>query len=432
MSSTAKATASVSRLPLYTLDLARRYWAPLLCVYVIGTFLHDMMMRGVVRLSAFDQNVGLIGMTLVVLTQLTVTIVMFHMLRPGLPTVDRELFSPASPRSGGVSEGERRWVDAVAGAILPFLIFYNAWGRFAEEFRQYNVELINQRGLTGFVEGNDINALGLPLAVALVSFLLRVLCDRLYARTDSKILGLFTALFEANWMSFGLFSIMQVYGNIKTWAAQRQAWHAFENGILEFVRSLGSATSLPIEQGYLAALDLIGQLMLHLRDGLFEPLLWLTIAAVIFGAEMDRHDALFRKGTRAAKIEDALTSPSNSVLRQMGRLMRRSAQDRWTPFINAFRFILRASPVFYLGFCLYYVLMEVAFAWLERGVYVAVGPHDFLGWWWPWLTPVSFMVDALHELMRVCLLAATFEVTLRSLSAASTGRRARAAGRVHA
>ncbi|MUL44090.1 hypothetical protein FZ103_23510 [Streptomonospora sp. PA3] len=428
MSRTARATASVTRLPLYTLDLARRYWAPLLCVYVIGTFLHDMMMRGVVRLSAIDQNVGLIGMTLVVLTQLTVTIVMFHMLRPGLPAVDRELAAKGS----GVSERERRWVDAVAMAILPFLIFYNAWGRFAEEFRQYNIELINQRGLEGFVEVNEINALGLPLAIALVSFLVRVLCERFYTRTDSKILGILTALFEANWMFFGLFSIMQVYGNIKTWLGQRQAWYVFENGILEFMRNLGSATSLPIEQGYLAALDLLGQLLTHLRDGLFEPLLWLTIAAVIFGAEMDRHDAFFRKGTRAARIEGALVSPSNSLLRNAGRLMRRSAQDRWMPFINAFRFILRASPVFYLGFCLYYVLLDVAFAWLERGVFVAVGPHDFLGWWWPWLTPVNFLVEALHELVRVCLLAATFEVTLRSLSAASTGRRARTPGRAHA
>lgn len=432
MSRTATATASVTRLPLYTLDLARRYWAPLLCVYVIGTFVHDMLMRGVARLSAVDYNVSLLGMTLVVLTQLTVTIVMFHMLRPGLPTVSRELFPSSSGRSpkvsAKVSERERRWVDAVATAILPFLIFYNAWGRFADEFREYSVQLLNQRGLDGLAEVNEMNALGLPLLIALVSFLLRVLCDRLYASTDNKIVGLFTALFEANWMFFGLFSIMQVYGNIKTWVAQRQVWFAVEHGVLGFIRDLGAATALPVEQGYLAALDLIGKLALNLRDGLFEPLLWLTIAAVVFGAEMDRHDSLFRKGTRAARIEGALTSSNKGVLRQFGKLAQRSAQDRWTPFINAFRFILRASPVFYLGFCLYYVLVDLAFTWLERGVYVAVGPHDFLGWWWPWLTPVNFLVDALHELIRVCLLAATFEVTLRSLSSSSTGRRARVHG----
>ncbi|QBI51931.1 hypothetical protein [Streptomonospora litoralis] len=431
MSRTATHTASVTRLPLYTLDLARRYWAPLLCAYVIGMFLHDMMMRGVVRLSAYDQIVGLIGMTFVVLTQLTVTIVMFHLLRPGLPTVDRELFA-TTKGAGAVAERERRWVDSVATAILPFLIFYNAWGRFTEEFRQYNIELINQRGLEGFTEVNEINALGLPLMIALASFTARVLCDRFYRRTDNKFLGVCTAVFEANWMFFGLFSIMQIYGNIKSWVTQRQAWFAVENGILESMRRLGDATSLPVEQGYLAALDLLGQLLQHLRDGLFEPLLWLTIAAVIFGAKIQRHDALFRRGTRAGRIEGALTSSESGVVRQFLGLMWATAEDRWTPFVNALRFILRASPVFYLGFCLYYVLLDVAFAWVERGVFVVVGPHDFLSWWWPWLTPVSFTVDALHELLRVCLLAATFEVTLRSLGSSRPGRRARAQGRAHA
>ncbi|MFD0775604.1 hypothetical protein ACFQZ2_16850, partial [Streptomonospora algeriensis] len=426
MSRTAKATASVTRLPLYTLDLAGRYWAPLLCVYVIGTFLHDMMMRGVARLSAVDQNAGLIGMTLVVLTQLTVTIIMFHLLRPGLPTVDRELVA-ASGRSGGVSERERRWVDAVAAAILPFLVFYNAWGRFAEEFRQYNVELINQRGLEGLMESSEIDALGLPLGIALASFLLRAVCERFYQRTDNKILGVCTALFEANWMFFGLYSIVQVFGNIRAWFTQRQAWHAVENGILESMRSLGNAVSLPIEQAYLVALEAAGQVLHHLRDGLFEPVLWLTIAAVVFGAEMDRHQSLFRRGSRAARIEGVLTSNGNRLAHEVARIFQRDAQDRWMPFLNALRFVLRASPVFYLGFCLYYVLLDLAFAWLERGIFVAVGPHDFLGWWWPWLTPIGFLVDALHELLRVCLLAAAFEITLQSVGASSTGRRAREA-----
>ncbi|GAA4919141.1 hypothetical protein [Streptomonospora salina] len=431
MSRTATATVSIARLPLYSLDLARRYWAPLLCVYVIGTFLHDMMMRGVVRLSAIDQNLALIGMTLVVLAQLTVTIVMFHLLRPGLPAVDREMAAP-SARSGGAAERERRWVDAVAMAILPFLIFYNAWGRFAEEFRQYNVQLINQRGLDGFVETTEINALGIPLGIALASFLLRMLCERLYRRTDSKPLGVFTALFEANWMFFGLFSIVQVFGNIRAWFTDRQAFYVVENGIRESMRSLGSTLSLPVEQAYTAALAAVGQVLEHLRDGLFEPLLWLTIAAVVFGAEMGRYQSLFRKGSRAAKIEGALTSDGNPFMREIGRIFQRDAQDRWMPFVNALRFVLRAGPVFYLGFCLYYVLLDAAFGWLERGVFVAVGPHDFLSWWWPWLTPIGFAVDALHELLRVCLLAAAFEITLRSVGAISAGRRTRPVQGAHA
>jgi hypothetical protein len=422
---------SAAKLPLYTLDLARRYWAPLLCVYLGGTLVHDLLIRGMVLVSASDATIALLGLSVSVLVTLIATILMFHLLRPGLPTIDTELVGSVPPERRTLGAREHHVVDAVAMAILPFLIFYSAWGLFAEEFRLYSVALVNERGLEGLTEPTRLDALGLPLGIALGSWALRAVCEHFYVRKENKVLGVLTAVFEANWMFFAVFSVAQILSDGQTWLAGRTFWVGLQNEITDLTRVLGDLTSLPVEAAYLAVLAAIGTAWGHLKEGLFEPLLWLTIAAVIFGAEIEGHDRMFRSGTRAGRLEDRV-GRAPGLVSGIGRYAGRGVREKYTPFLNAFRFILSVSPVFYLSFCLYYVLLELAFGWLHRAVFLVVGPADFLGWWWQWLTPLETSVEALHEVLRVCLLAATFEVALRRVGDTSTGRRARRASRAAA
>src|SRR5690606_41184543 len=138
---------------------------------------------------------------------------------------------------------------------------------------------------------------------------------------------------------------------------------------------------------------------------------WLTITAVVYGAQMDRYTGLFRKGTRAARIEQAITGRRGPLRAAVG-WVRRDMGDKYIPFLNAFRFILSTSPVFYLSFSLYYVLLELGFDWLERGLYIALGPAEWLRWWWPWLWPIKVVPDIATLLLRILLLAATCELLL--------------------
>ncbi|WP_246062450.1 hypothetical protein [Haloactinospora alba] len=408
------------RIPVYTLDLVRRYWAPLLCVYTAGTFLHGMLLRGMVWISDINAVVGLLGLGLATLVTLATTILMFHMLRPGLPVVDTELVGARPVKS----RGERVVVDAVAMAILPFLVFYSAWGMYAEEFRTYSQNLVNERGITGYVETAELSAFGLPLAFALACWCLRLVVERYYNSTGNTVLGLLTAVFEANWMFLMVFSVAQLIDRGQAWLADRVVWEGMQHGLQDFLRWVNDAFPLPFEVSYPAALAVAAAVWSDLKEGLLGPLLWLTIAAVVFGAELDKHESLFRKGSRGERLEKAV-GRTPGMVRGIGKFAGRDLHDKYTPFLNSFRLILRVSPVFYLAFCLYYTLMELGAGWLERGIYVLVGPADFLGWWWQWLEPVTIGVDALHELLRVCLLAATFELILRRISASSTGRRAR-------
>ncbi|NYE50908.1 hypothetical protein HDA32_006028 [Spinactinospora alkalitolerans] len=418
---------SAAMLPVYGLDLVRRYWAPLLCVYTAGQLLHSLMLRGMVQIAGVNGVAALAGLSVSILVTLATTIVMFHLLRPGMPALEAELFGGRADVGQGGStfaDRERRIVDAVAMAILPFLIFYSAWGLFVEEYREYAVSSLNEHGLAGITTTLEYNELGLPLVIALIAWSGRTLCEKFYTRNQNKWLGVLTALFEANWMFFAVFSVTQVVVNAKGWVAGRVVVAEAQEALLGLTHWLGDLTSLPVTAGYLAAIALVAELWTHLKDGLIEPLLWLTIVAVVFGAEVDKAEALFRKGGKGGRIQKVATRVPN-VVRGLGQFAGRDLREKYTPFLNAFRFILRVSPAFYLSFCLYYVLLELGFGWLERGVYRLVGPHEFLAWWWQWLTPIEFGVGALHELLRVCLLAATFEMTLRRMGSRSVGRRAR-------
>src|SRR5690606_29553583 len=83
-------TPFAALLPLHTLDLVRRYCAPLLCVWLLGDFAHRMAMRGMAELVTIEPYFGYAVLGIVLVLKLAAYIIMFHMLRPGLPEVDAE------------------------------------------------------------------------------------------------------------------------------------------------------------------------------------------------------------------------------------------------------------------------------------------------------------------------------------------------------
>ncbi|GAB3494285.1 hypothetical protein [Nocardiopsis coralliicola] len=414
-----------ARLPLYALDLARRYWAPLLCVWFLADFLHRMALRGMAKLSGFEPVLGYAVLGIVLLLQLAGYIVMFHLLRPALPNVDAEYRRMrAGEGRRTIGEAERNVVDAVAMAILPFLIFYSAWDLLAEEFRQFLTTAVNDQGLDTLFDLGAVEMTGPLLAIALGAFGLRALFEHLYNRSGNKAAGVATALFESTWMFLGVFTVVQMATSFWTWMSGRAAAVAVHDaamGTLAWFNEL--VFPLPLQAAVLGAVTAAATVWEMLKGAFVEPVLWLTITAVIYGAQMDRYSGLFRRGSRADRMEQALTR--KGPFKAGARWLRRDAADKYVPFLNAFRFILGVSPVFYLSFSLYYVLLELGFDWMERGIYTAVGPGEFLGFWWPWLEPMEIALEAVKYLLRICLLAAAFELILRASGGPARGRRAR-------
>ncbi|MFC7739986.1 hypothetical protein ACFQXA_01985 [Nocardiopsis composta] len=102
-------------------------------------------------------------------------------------------------------------------------------------------------------------------------------------------------------------------------------------------------------------------------------------------------------------------------------------RDKYVPFFNALRFVLRVGPVFFLGYCLAFALLRLGTDLLHRGLLLLAAPGDLLSGLAPVLPMAGAAADAVHQVLLVCLLAAAFELVVRRLGA--DGRRPAAAGR---
>jgi hypothetical protein len=418
----ARSTSSAVLLPAYTLDLVWRYWAPLLCVYTAGMLVHAVLMRGLVAFSDVNTTLSLAGLGLTLLVTLVTFVIMFQLVRPSLRTIDSELSAEPvrQDKKTGFVERERRVVDGVALAILPFLLFYGAWGLIAEEYNVFSISLLNTEGLAAFAEPTELSWYGLPLAVAVVAWLLRRLCARFYNTGRNPVLGVLTALFEGVWMFMFVFSLAHLVTEAQKWLTSRVAWVTVQDSVAVTVDGLGALVDLPDLSVTVAAV--LASLWAALKAGVAGPLLWLTIAAVIYRAEVDEHEDFLEEPRRRGDLHRVL----DRVVRAgkvFGEAIGKDLHGQYTPCLNALRFVLGVGPVFYLSFCLGFVVLDTAFSQLGRAVYVVMGPGSFNGEWWPWLQPVDFVVEALHMVLRVCLLAAAFELALRKAEHRSRGRR---------
>ncbi|MFE9244757.1 hypothetical protein [Nocardiopsis sp. NPDC006938] len=406
---------------MYALSLVRGYGIPLLCAYTAGMLAHTLIMRGLVALTDVNPTLSLAGLGLTLLVTLITFVVMFQLLRPGLPMIDRELGTEVvRRRRTGFAESERRVVDGVALAIFPFLLFYGAWGLIGEQYDTYSISLLNTGGVEAFAAPTELSWFGLPLVVAVVAWVLRRVCGRFYEANRNPVLGVLTALFEGVWMFLAVFSVGVFVSLSQEWMANRVAWVGVETWWTGLVDGIGYRFDVPaLSVGVAAGVATVWSLV---KEGFLGPMLWLTITAVVYRAQIDDHDALFEERRGGGEF-GAVVNRAARMSRFFGRAASSDFREKFSPCLNAVRFVLGAGPVFYLTFCLYFVLLDVAFSQLNRWVFVLLGPGDFQGEIWPWLQPVDFAVDALHMLLRLCLLAAAFEIALRRAEETSVGRR---------
>lgn len=389
-------------LPGRTLGLVGRFWVPLVFWFTAGYLAHDLALRGAALLALRNKWLGFAGLSISVLIMLASTIMMLHAVRPGLTPFGGVRRQPQPVQDEPRVESSPPIVDAIAETILPFLVFYGAWGLFVDEVRTWGTHAINQ-SLDAGLNAVDIteNATGIPLAIAVGSWLIRAALETLYNRRGGRVLGLSTALFEANWMFFAVISVSAIIGNAYDWIAERQVW--------ETIRE--SLAMLPgLDLAWLANVwAALQPYFPTVKDGLLQPLLWLTIAAVVFGEKMDR-DADVIANSRFQAVGQAFGRLPRPVQR-VTELFSREVREKWTPLANGVRFVLTAGPIFYLTYCLCYMVIDSGTAWLEVLAMRVIGPHPF-DWWWPWLTPLEFVQQGLHEVLRIALLAAAFELGL--------------------
>ncbi|MFI0350689.1 hypothetical protein [Actinomadura sp. 9N407] len=383
-------------LPWATLALAGRFVLPLALWFTVGELLRFGVLEGGYRLSVIKgpmANVApLVTVSLLVMISLAITVVMVHCVREGLAVVHaREADGDLTPWAVGNDEPV---TGAISRAVLPFVIFYLAWGMQGEDARDF-ANLAQSRGFAeeGF-EGNT-KGLGmliqlekhLALAIGLtVAFLgLKLLAEWLLRHRLPGAGGMLLAFFEVNFALFGLFTIDELRKAAGDWVTARKAWQAL------------TETAGPVLELWPA-----------LRYAVLGGLIWLVVAGVILGLDAGDEQVVLGRGRAGRRLARAGGIERHNSPREV---LTRGIRDLWLPAWYGLRLVRRSGLVPFGAFCALFMGLHVLENVAARQVYELVGAHP-LDWWLPRQSLVGFGTGLVFEILRICLLAATFNLVM--------------------
>ncbi|MEV5704608.1 hypothetical protein [Actinoallomurus sp. NPDC052274] len=387
-------------LPWTTLRLAGRFAVPLALWFTVGEVLRYLLFLAGYHFGLHNSVIPIIVLSLTVMVSLGVTAAMVHSVREGLPAVqarevDERLTSWAAAEEEGI-------LDAITRALLPFMIFYLAWGWFADDAKEFVQSAAGrgtaQGGIFGATAGMKIlialqDHLWVAIICTVVFFAVKFVAERVVEPRWPGVGGVCIAFCEVNWTLFGIFTVDQVRGDVTGWITGRVAW-------VDLGRSLG-----PVFGTFNTMWPLF-------KDAVLGSLVWLVIAGVILGVTAEEEAAL-GQGWLGRKVVFASGIDRPHTPREV---LTRELRDKWLPAVYGLRMVFRAGMLPFGVFCALFTGLEALVPVTERGVYYLLGPHE-LGWWQPRLTMVEFPVELVHQVLRVCLLAAAFDLVVGRVSA---------------
>ena len=382
------------------LRLAGRYALPLALWYTVGQVLRYALFYAGYRFGMHNPVVPIIVISLVVMVTLAVTVAMLHSVRDSLPAVKKRELDESL--TSWASVDEETILNALTRALLPFMIFYLAWNWFSDDAKAFEQSAAARGsangGITGQLEAmKSIIALGdhfyVAVALTVGFFLLKFIAERYAEPKWPRAGSLVVALFEVNWTLFGLFTVNKGRGAFWDWLHARVAW--------------GWASDLcgPV-------FGWIGTYWPSFKEAVLGGLVWLVIAGVILGVDADEETAL-GKGRVGRRI---ISASGIDRPRTPWEVATRELRDKWLPTVYGIRMVFRAGLLPFAVFCVLFMGLDDAAYLTERGVYYLLGPHT-IGWWIPRLPVIHFGVDVVHQALRVCLMAAAFDLVVRRVSA---------------
>jgi hypothetical protein len=386
-------------LPWTTLRLAARFAVPLALWFTVGQVLRYLLFLGGYHFGLKHAAVPIFVISLIVMVTLAVTVAMLHSVKDGLPAVKkRELDESLTSWAAAEEEGV---LDALTRALLPFMIFYLAWNWFTDDAKAFEQAAAGrgnaQGGIGGQIEAmKSVTALGdhVYVAIALTAafLVLKFIAERWVEPKWSRVGGVTVAFFEVNWTLFGLFTVNKARGDLTDWLTNRVAWGW-----------LGDVTG--------PAFGWFNQLWPSFKDAVLGGLVWLVIAGVVLGVDAEEETALGEgrvgRRIRSASGIDRPHTPWEVITREW--------RDKWLPTFYGFRMVFRAGLLPFAVFCVLFTGLEDLALVTQRGVYDVLGPHP-IGWWMLRGDLISFFVDLVHQMLRVCLMAAAFDLVVARVS----------------
>ncbi len=408
-----------------TLRVWWRLLPKILAIYATGWFGYQISLFAAAFVAPMQAFVALFMVSAGLIALLTATVVC-------LTVIGRELRLELI--SSEVRVGQPLF-EQLAVTILPFLGIYAVFNTVqkAADRLVLNAIVLNGLGDDGLLaELNPLHGLNnglVLLAVVIGAYIVRRGLDIAHDRTGFRVLGLGAAFIEGFFMLLVILSGSRLIAAASTWLSSRQFMAWFEVPA-RGLRGLGDMLHVDLpgivldgwtwmtSVGWPAVVKAVG-----------EPVLWLAVAALIYGTGVLSLAELWRKGkplrstvplsrsmARRNHLAEVRMSGSRGRVRRLGIEMSEAffgdIDDKYLPTLQSLLLILKSGLAFLGSFIVVYAVVTFLANAISYALVQLIGGQTFEAWV-GYDTVVEFIRVAITEPLRLCLLAVTFQLALK-------------------
>jgi hypothetical protein len=434
-------------------DTGRLWWRllpRLLTIWLLGWLGRQLFTVLAVILGDVTAWLALVVFPLGILSELVAIVLI-------LQVCGRELGIRSLIPAGELAEDDRDAgiTQLLAITLLPFLGLYAAFGHINDAAYDLMVQQMARYG----VFGETTTVLGLLnglanehvwrlLLIVVGLYVLRRTLDVAHDRTGWRALGVLLALVETFFILFLIMGGIRVWQRAKLWLGDRVFMRWLES-LLAPAERLLALIKVNLPELLVRLWDFVfGSVWPVLADTLLQPLVWLAVAAIIFGsnvmslAELNRSvrsrlprsaGGRRRDAKRAARAAPRPIPPPG--FRRVGAEAKEAflgdIDDKYLPTLHALRLVLRSGPIFLGSFVVVYAAVDVVGNYLHTVVLHLVGGHP-VQFWETFGPAISLTYTLPVETLRLSLLAVAFRRCLELFAGASASSGATARDQVPA
>lgn len=424
-----------AELRILAVGTARLWWRllpQLLGVFLLGWLGSQLAMKLAIQLGDTSAWLALITFSLNFLCQLVAIVVILQLAGRELGIRD---VIPAEERV--TDDRDTSLTRLLALTLLPFLALYAAFG----EVNDAAIQLANEQLFRNGAFGNQDSVLGVLneaatqhtgwlIALLIGIYVVRRVLDEVHDRTGNRIFGLLVALVES------FFLLLVIMGGIRIWQ-QFRIW-LNDRTLFGWVDAVRGMVLDSLSVLWVGLPDIVVRAAEFVRDEIWplfwgvlsQPIVWLAVAALVFGSNVTSLAELWRRGRpvasrlpgatalarraqersrRLAQRKQQATPPTRArwVANEARELLLSDVNDKYLPTIHSIRLVLRAGFVFLAAYVVLYTLLEVVANLLQTLIYLLVGGHQ-VEYWFLFGPFFDLLFELPLEPLRLCLLAVAF------------------------
>lgn len=394
-------------IPRLAARLLWRHWPALAFWFFAQRVCYDLLMQLAVKLGERSVLLSFAALSVLIVTQLAGTILMFQSLRPSLPMLAG---GAATPDTAAV---RKQWITALAIAMLPFFAYYAGWGLLEDLRRNFRTHYVfsvwDKENLNQVLQ---LKGLWIALAVA---WAVRWFSKRRAAATGHAAWNVIATSCEAYWVFVGAAAIAQLVKSGQDWWHERvvyvaaSAWWESPTALFKLLA--------PSKRALAPLWDVVSTA----AGAIALPLIWLAITAIVYGIDLRRAQRIDAADERLGRVAERFKT-MHFGLRMLADKASAGWSSKGVPVVNSLRLVLRAGLPALLTLCVCWQLLAYIDSWAWPLMQRVVGAQDpqwqsvngqvfavFLN------TPLSFRTSLLTDVLRVVLLAATFDRAIARL-----------------